>query len=239
MEQHLSFDITGDGGSRDSDGHLYVMGRIDDVINVAGHRLSTADGGRTRQPSAVAERAVIGITTISRARYLAGCGPQGRRHRRACRPSPTRPAIRDEIGPVAALRRVDAVAALPKTRSGQYSARPCGESPTARTRRPFHHPGPRRPRRAPPGPGRRGLTARGRLGPHRQRRGWRSWSRAATHGGVGLMAPARFARRRLPSRSSSASGVQASLTNIGRTMPPCMVLPPPRSSSPGQKTCFP
>src|SRR5580692_7007103 len=41
LSQHPGFYTTGDGGYRDSDGYLYVMGRIDDVINVAGHRLST------------------------------------------------------------------------------------------------------------------------------------------------------------------------------------------------------
>ncbi len=41
LSQHPGFYITGDGGYRDRDAYLYVMGRIDDVINVAGHRLST------------------------------------------------------------------------------------------------------------------------------------------------------------------------------------------------------
>ena len=41
LSKHPGFYLTGDGGQRDSDGYLHVMGRIDDVINVAGHRLST------------------------------------------------------------------------------------------------------------------------------------------------------------------------------------------------------
>src|SRR6202042_3183147 len=54
--------ITGDGGFRDRDGYVYVMGRTDDVINVAGHRLST--GGMEEvlaSHPAVAECAVIGV----------------------------------------------------------------------------------------------------------------------------------------------------------------------------------
>ena len=54
--------ITGDGGFRDEDGYLYVMGRIDDVINVAGHRLSTGEMEEVlASHPAVAECAVIGV----------------------------------------------------------------------------------------------------------------------------------------------------------------------------------
>ena len=56
------FYITGDGGYRDEDGYLYVMGRIDDVINVAGHRLSTGQMEEVlASHPAVAECAVIGV----------------------------------------------------------------------------------------------------------------------------------------------------------------------------------
>ena len=54
--------VTGDGGYRDQDGYLYVMGRIDDVINVAGHRLSTGEMEEVlASHPAVAECAVIGV----------------------------------------------------------------------------------------------------------------------------------------------------------------------------------
>ena len=57
-----AFYLTGDGGYQDADGYVYVMGRTDDVINVAGHRLST---GRIEEGvaehNAVAECAVVGI----------------------------------------------------------------------------------------------------------------------------------------------------------------------------------
>ena len=114
--------ITGDGGYRDSDGYLYVMGRTDDVINVAGHRLSTGEMEEVlASHPAVAECAVIGVHDP-----LKGQIPRGFVVLKAG--SDTDPdtlsaelvqLIRDQIGAVAALRRVDVVAALPKTRSGK------------------------------------------------------------------------------------------------------------------------
>ena len=62
MIAHPGFYVTGDGGYRDEDGYLYVMGRIDDVINVAGHRLSTGQMEEVlASHPAVAECAVIGV----------------------------------------------------------------------------------------------------------------------------------------------------------------------------------
>jgi propionyl-CoA synthetase len=114
--------LTGDGGYRDSDGYLYVMGRTDDVINVAGHRLSTGEMEEVlASHPAVAECAVIGVHD-----QLKGQIPRGLVVLKAG--IDTDPGtlsaelvqlIRDQIGPVAALRRVDIVAGLPKTRSGK------------------------------------------------------------------------------------------------------------------------
>jgi len=122
LSAHPGFYITGDGGYRDSDGYLYVMGRIDDVINVAGHRLSTGEMEEVlASHPAVAECAVIGVHDA-----LKGQIPRGLVVLKAG--VSTDPAalsaelvqlIRDRIGPVAALRRVDVVPALPKTRSGK------------------------------------------------------------------------------------------------------------------------
>ena len=62
LTQHPGFYVTGDGGYRDEDGYLFVMGRIDDVINVAGHRLSTGQIEEVlASHPAVAECAVIGV----------------------------------------------------------------------------------------------------------------------------------------------------------------------------------
>jgi propionyl-CoA synthetase len=122
LSQHPGFYTTGDGGYRDRDGYLYVMGRIDDVINVAGHRLSTGqmEAVLASHP-AVAECAVIGVNDD-----LKGQIPRGFVVLKAGVSSD--PAlvsaelvqlVRDQIGAVAALRRVDVIAALPKTRSGK------------------------------------------------------------------------------------------------------------------------
>ena len=114
--------LSGDGGYVDEDGYLFVMGRTDDVINVAGHRLSTGslEAALAGHP-AVAECAVIGVADqmkgqVPRALVVLKGGVT------------TDPAViaaecvqrvRDEVGAVAALRQVDVVPALPKTRSGQ------------------------------------------------------------------------------------------------------------------------
>jgi propionyl-CoA synthetase len=122
LSRYPGFYLTGDGGHLDDDGYLFVMGRTDDVINVAGHRLSTGamEEVLAGHP-AVAECAVIGV-----ADPLKGQVPRGFVVLKAG--IETTPAdvsaelvrrVRDEIGPVAALRRVDVVTGLPKTRSGK------------------------------------------------------------------------------------------------------------------------
>ncbi len=122
LSRHPGYYITGDGGYRDSDGYVYVMGRIDDVINVAGHRLSTGEMEEVlASHPAVAECAVIGVND-----ELKGQVPRGLVVLKAgVSADPAAIAaelvqlIRDQIGAIAALRRVDVVAALPKTRSGK------------------------------------------------------------------------------------------------------------------------
>ncbi len=122
LSRQPGFYVTGDGGYRDADGYLYVMGRIDDVINVAGHRLSTGQMEEVlASHPAVAECAVIGVNDD-----LKGQVPRGFVVLKAgvsAEPDMLSAElvrlIRDRIGPVAALRRVDVVAALPKTRSGK------------------------------------------------------------------------------------------------------------------------
>jgi propionyl-CoA synthetase len=122
LSRHPGAYITGDGGYVDSDGYLYVMGRIDDVINVAGHRLSTGEMEEVlASHPAVAECAVIGVDDelkgqIPRGFVVLKAGVDAEP---AVLSSELVQLIRDQIGPVAALRRVDVVAALPKTRSGK------------------------------------------------------------------------------------------------------------------------
>ncbi|OFE16639.1 propionyl-CoA synthetase [Humibacillus sp. DSM 29435] len=116
--------LTGDGGYIDADGYLFVMGRTDDVLNVAGHRLSTGSlEAALAGHEAVAECAVIGVHDdlkgqVPRALVVLKSGVDadldGERIRRELVAR-----VRAEVGPVAALQQVDIVAGLPKTRSGK------------------------------------------------------------------------------------------------------------------------
>ncbi|NUS44152.1 MAG: AMP-binding protein, partial [Mycobacteriaceae bacterium] len=112
---------TGDTGYFDDDGYLFVLGRSDDVINVAGHRMSTGtmEAVLAAHP-AVADCAVIGVhdeLTGQRPSGYVVCkaGVDVDEHRLAAE---LVAAVRDRIGAIAALRTVTVVAALPRTRSG-------------------------------------------------------------------------------------------------------------------------
>lgn len=117
---------TGDGGYLDEDGYLYVMGRTDDVINVAGHRLSTGSmEAVVATHPAVAECAVIGVHDeikgqVPRAFVVLKAGNDADP---AALEEEIVELVRDRIGPVAALRQVSIVPALPKTRSGKILRR--------------------------------------------------------------------------------------------------------------------
>jgi len=122
LAQYDGYYLSGDGGYLDEDGYLYVMGRTDDVINVAGHRLSTGaiEAVLAAHP-AVAECAVIGV-----ADPLKGQVPLGLVVLRAGTQIDDEQlstelvaAVRDQVGAVAAFRDVTVVPALPKTRSGK------------------------------------------------------------------------------------------------------------------------
>ena len=120
------FYTTGDGGYVDEDGYLFVLGRTDDVINVAGHRLSTGvmEAVVATHP-AVAECAVIGV-----ADDLKGQSPRAFVVLKAgadVAPEELSAEIiaevRHRVGPVAAMKEVVIVPALPKTRSGKILRR--------------------------------------------------------------------------------------------------------------------
>ena len=113
---------TADAGFKDADGYLYIMGRTDDIINVAGHRLST--GGMEEvlaSHPAVAECAVIGIKDELKGE--APCGFVVLKTGVAKSPLEIEKElvglVRDKIGPVAAFKIAITVARLPKTRSGK------------------------------------------------------------------------------------------------------------------------
>lgn len=116
--------LTGDGGYVDEDGYLYVMGRTDDVLNVAGHRLSTGsiEAALAGHP-AVAECAVIGVHDelkgqLPRALVVVKAGVDSATEGETIKAELVA-RVRAEVGAVAALRQVDIVTALPKTRSGK------------------------------------------------------------------------------------------------------------------------
>ncbi len=113
---------TGDAGMIDEDGYLYIMARTDDVINVAGHRLSTGamEEVLAAHPD-VAECAVIGVSDALKGQLPMGfvCLNNGceRSHEDISKEVVAR--VRDQIGPVAAFKLVAVVDRLPKTRSGK------------------------------------------------------------------------------------------------------------------------
>ena len=114
--------LSGDGGYVDEDGYLFVMGRTDDVINVAGHRLSTGSMEAViAQHPEVAECAVIGAADA-----MKGQLPRGFVVLKAGSTEDPDEIIRelvamvrDQIGAVAAFKEVTVVGGLPKTRSGK------------------------------------------------------------------------------------------------------------------------
>lgn len=117
---------TGDAGMKDADGYLWIMARTDDVINVAGHRLST--GGMEEVLAShpdVAECAVIGVKDELKGQLPMGfvCLTNGVNRppeeiERECVA-----LVRDRIGPVAAFKLCKVVDRLPKTRSGKILRR--------------------------------------------------------------------------------------------------------------------
>ena len=116
------FYLTGDGGYKDEDGYVFVMGRTDDVINVAGHRLSTGEmeeliGGH----EAVAECAVLGIEDELKGQVPAGFVvlKDGYTIENDVLVPELVQIIRSNIGAIANFKQAAIVKRLPKTRSGK------------------------------------------------------------------------------------------------------------------------
>ncbi len=122
LSRYPGYYLTGDAGHRDEDGYLYIMSRIDDVINVAGHRLSTGaiEEVLAAHPD-VAECAVIGVADSLKGELPLGLvvlkAGVARDHAMICAELVRK--VREEIGPVAAFKLVAVVKRLPKTRSGK------------------------------------------------------------------------------------------------------------------------
>ncbi len=124
--------FSGDGARRDEDGYYWITGRVDDVLNVSGHRLGTAEieSALVAHPK-IAEAAVVGIphNIKGQAIYAYVTLNHGEE------PSPelyaeVRNWVRKEIGPLATPDVLHWTDSLPKTRSGKitapYSAQNCG-----------------------------------------------------------------------------------------------------------------
>ncbi len=118
--EHPGYYLTGDGGYLDEDGYLFVMGRIDDVINVAGHRLSTGsiEAVLATHP-AVAECAVIGVRDEIKGQVPRGFVVLKSGASADGLAEDLIRLVREDIGAVACFKLVDVVPALPKTRSGK------------------------------------------------------------------------------------------------------------------------
>lgn len=114
--------LTGDGGYFDADGYLFIMGRTDDVINIAGHRLSTGEMEEVvGDHPAVAECAVIGIHDALKGQLPVGLviPKDGFDGDEQALENELIARVREQIGPVACFKQVLVVNRLPKTRSGK------------------------------------------------------------------------------------------------------------------------
>jgi propionyl-CoA synthetase len=122
LADYPGFYKTGDAGYMDEDGYIYVMSRIDDVINVAGHRLSTGaiEEVLASHPD-VAECAVIGAEDALKGQLPVGflVLKAGVDRDDAEIVTEVVKLVRDQIGPVAAFKNATVVKRLPKTRSGK------------------------------------------------------------------------------------------------------------------------
>ena len=122
FSQFPGFYLTGDGGFRDEDGYVYIMGRIDDVINVAGHRLSTGEMEEVvASHPAVAECAVFGIADADKGQIPLGLVvlKDGTNVAADALQAELVQMVREAIGPIVNFRTALIVQRLPKTRSGK------------------------------------------------------------------------------------------------------------------------
>jgi len=122
LSQYPGFYLTGDAGFKDDDGYVFVMSRVDDIINVAGHRLST--GGMEEVLAGhpdVAESTVVGVADALKGEIPVGfvVTKAGVDREASEIVAELVKRVRETIGPVAAFKTATVVARLPKTRSGK------------------------------------------------------------------------------------------------------------------------
>ena len=122
LEKFPGYYFSGDGGFKDEDGYIFITGRVDDVINVAGHRLSTAEMEEiVSSHHSVAECAVIGINDELKGQVPLALvvNKSGESIEHFQLQHEVVQLVREQIGAVASLRDVVIVPRLPKTRSGK------------------------------------------------------------------------------------------------------------------------
>ncbi|MEW8561008.1 MAG: propionyl-CoA synthetase [Candidatus Thiodiazotropha sp.] len=122
LSAYPGYYLTGDAGYKDEDGYLWIMSRTDDVINVAGHRLSTGQMEEVLAGHAdVAECAVIGVADALKGQLPLGLVVLKSGVERSVDElsSELVKRVREQIGPVAAFKHLAIVKRLPKTRSGK------------------------------------------------------------------------------------------------------------------------
>jgi acyl-coenzyme A synthetase/AMP-(fatty) acid ligase len=122
LAQFPGYYTSGDGGYKDEDGYVYITGRMDDIINVAGHRLSTTEMEEAvAGHPAVAECAVIGMADAMKGQIPVGFVvlKDGVIMDDETLEKDLVKLVREKVGPVAAFKRAMVVKRLPKTRSGK------------------------------------------------------------------------------------------------------------------------
>jgi len=126
LSSYPGYYFTGDGGYRDADGCFFITGRIDDVINVAGHRLSTAEMEEiVAAHPAVAECAVVGVEDDLKGQVPLGFVvlKSGITAEEATLEQDLMRRVREQIGAIACYKKTLIVKRLPKTRSGKILRR--------------------------------------------------------------------------------------------------------------------
>ena len=116
------FYVAGDGATRDADGYIWILGRLDDVVNVSGHRLSTIEiESALVAHDTVGEAGSAGVADpVTGQAVVAFVTPSGRAE---IKPSDLRAQVSQAIGPVAKPKHIVVVPDLPKTRSGKIMRR--------------------------------------------------------------------------------------------------------------------
>ena len=116
------FYVAGDGATRDADGYIWILGRLDDVVNVSGHRLSTIEiESALVAHDTVGEAGSAGVADpVTGQAVVAFVTPSGRAQ---VTPSDLRAQVARAIGPVAKPKHIVVVPDLPKTRSGKIMRR--------------------------------------------------------------------------------------------------------------------